>query len=437
MEQNKSFWSKFKSVFLNLIGPGFFLFDMVVDVWSVVSLYQQEAYIFLGPFVVILLGSSILVNAFSLLWYLEKDAKETRKERYLKNLRSLKILHVFQLGVPLRYASVLNTSIGGCSCNEIYTKDQVKYLKNDLSILRVIETFSESAPQLVIMLAIIFQRGEVELIPFLKAFCSVAALSVSVTMYYRSLRSSPATKAEPSWGSSAVYFLWNLLLIGPRVAAVALFASVFPCYIAAHFLCSWMVLFLCAWRLNTKFTKSAVEKCLYKATVGLIWYFSWFYLVTGRKKVAQILYHIWIVLDIGILCGVWVWQMKKSPPYFHLPIDPIVIFCVVTLLPIVGVVLMLIYYKFCHPTQDEPDGPTVTPKQDDQHSSEKESESPEQFISDNKGMRNIETDVLMVTLEHYNHGFRSLCGSENKSLESPEKFIGVNKRMRNLDANFF
>lgn len=39
-------------------------------------------------------------------------------------------------------------------------KDLAVYLGHDLSMLRLVETFSESAPQLVLMLTIILRRNE-------------------------------------------------------------------------------------------------------------------------------------------------------------------------------------------------------------------------------------------------------------------------------------
>lgn len=42
--------------------------------------------------------------------------------------------------------------------------DYAVFLSHDLSMLRLIETFSESAPQLVLMLTIILQRGELNLV---------------------------------------------------------------------------------------------------------------------------------------------------------------------------------------------------------------------------------------------------------------------------------
>ncbi|KAJ7991893.1 hypothetical protein DPEC_G00288580 [Dallia pectoralis] len=393
--------SKCMSLF-DLVGPCLFLLDVYLDVRMVLSFYQQEDYVFMGLLTFILLGSSLLVNTFSLLWYLyDNDGTETRKENCVKNICPLIILHAFLFGFLSRYAGVLKTLICGICCG-VYDAAGQTSPKHDLSILLLFDAFSESAPQLVLMLTIIFQRGDVNLIPLLKAFGSAAALSFSVTMYHRSLRSFLPDKNEQSWGSSVLYFLWNLLLIGSRVAAVALFASVFPCYIAAHFLCSWMVLFLCAWRLHTDFMESTGGERLYKATIGIIWYFTWFNVVKGHTRSKRNIYHVWILVDNVILCGVWIWQMKKSPPYFHFSIDPVVIFMVVTLLYILGLCLMVIYYKYCHPIL-------------------KQAECVERLKEPLK-----ENDVDPI-------GFRSMGLADNSS-EPPER---VNRRMKNLADNFY
>lgn len=43
--------------------------------------------------------------------------------------------------------------------------DYAVFLSHDLSLLRLIETFSESAPQLVLMLTNLLQRGELSPVP--------------------------------------------------------------------------------------------------------------------------------------------------------------------------------------------------------------------------------------------------------------------------------
>uniref|UniRef100_A0A4W5QFW5 XK-related protein n=1 Tax=Hucho hucho TaxID=62062 RepID=A0A4W5QFW5_9TELE len=406
---------------LTVGGLVFFLLDVGLDAWAVVSFYQEEDYVFMGLLVFLLLGSSALVQAFSWLWYhYDKDGTETTTESLVKNLCSLKILHLFQMGVYLRYAGVVRISICGFCCGKRYMDGDAVYLTHDLSLLRLIEAFSESTPQLVLMITIIVQRGEVEPITILKALGSASAIAISVTMYHRSLRSFLPDKAKQGWFSSVVYFLWNLLLIGPRVGAVALFASAFPCFITAHFLSSWMVLFFFAWRLKTDFMDSAGGEWLYRATIGLIWYFSWFNVIKGDTRCRSTLYHTWIGVDIGMLCGLWVWQMKKNPPYFELPLDPHVILGIMISFYIVGLGLKVIYYTYSHPK--------IAQLREDERCLKAEPRSePEDLTSDSHD------EVDSRVMSHRMGPTEPVKTSSGP----PEPVIRVNKRMRNLADNFY
>lgn len=63
----------------------------------------------------------------------------------------------------LRHAGVVELSV--CSIFSglaDISGDYAVYLNHDLSMLRLVETFSESSPQLVLMLTIILQRGELD-----------------------------------------------------------------------------------------------------------------------------------------------------------------------------------------------------------------------------------------------------------------------------------
>ncbi|KAL0961801.1 hypothetical protein UPYG_G00331890 [Umbra pygmaea] len=384
------------SYLLNLV---LYLLDVAIDVWAVWSLYRQESYVFMGVLLFILLGSSLLVNSFSFLWlFYDNNEAGTWKKSHVK------ILHVFQMGVFFRYAGVVSISICSFCCKKRYTEDNVRYLTNDLSLLRLIETFSESAPQLVLMLTHIIQRGDMELFTIMKALVSWLIIAVSVTMYHRSLCSFHPDKAKQGWFSSITYFLWNLLLIGPRVTAVALFTSVFPCYIAVHFLSYWMVLFFFAFRCKTKFMDSAGGEWLYRATVGLIWYFSWLSVVE-HTRMLRTFYHIWIGVDIVILCGLWVWQMKINPPYFDLPLDPYVVFGVMMSLYLAGLGLMGVYYKYCHPNVIQ--------------------------------QRNTLVTTNVISIQKTNAlGHNRLCLMKQLDISSGPP-IRVNKRMETLANNFY
>lgn len=85
-----------------LFGLLFLLLDIALDVFAAVSFFQEKAYVCLSILLLFLVGSSVLVQAFSWLWYSYEDFKrETKVERCL-SLSQLKLLHVLQLGIYFR-----------------------------------------------------------------------------------------------------------------------------------------------------------------------------------------------------------------------------------------------------------------------------------------------------------------------------------------------
>ncbi len=166
-----------------------------------------------------------------------------------------------------------------------------------------------------------------------------------VVDYHRSLRSFLPDKAKQGWGSSLIYFLWNLLLIAPRVAALALFASVLPGHIAAHFLMLWFVFVLWAWRQGTDFMDSVGGEWLYRATVGLIWYFSWFNVAEGQTRGRSIIYHSFITTDGGILLATW-WCFRdpvQTESY------ALALLITLPLTYLLGLIFKALYYCCFHP----------------------------------------------------------------------------------------
>lgn len=184
----------------------------------------------------------------------------------------------------------------------------------------------------------------------LKAVGSAAAIALSVTMYHRSLRSFLPDKKQQGAVSSVVYFLWNMTLLASRLTALALFASVLPCFVLVHFLCWWLVLVFLVWRSQTSFMSSAGGEWLYRATVGLIWYFDWLSVGRGRTRFRTLVYHGSMVADISVLCGLWFWKTSTEPspsktPQHHAAVAAVAVVMVYFL----GLLFKMIYYKCFHP----------------------------------------------------------------------------------------
>ena len=90
-----------------LVGLVFFLVDIGLDVWAVVHFYSEGDFIYLALLVTFLVGSSVLGQLFSWLWYRYEDWETRTAAEGSVSKGVLQALHVLQLGVYLRYLSEL------------------------------------------------------------------------------------------------------------------------------------------------------------------------------------------------------------------------------------------------------------------------------------------------------------------------------------------
>ncbi|XP_034091873.1 XK-related protein 8 [Gymnodraco acuticeps] len=421
---------------LMFLGLVFLVVDIVLDVLAVVNFYQEKSYVSLSVLILLLVGSSLLVQAFSWLWYRYEESERDQEEKSMNQTKvekclsrsHMKLLHVLQLGIYFRHAGVVEMSLCSAYSQVKDSEGFAVYMIHDLSMLRLIETFSESAPQLVLMITIMLQ-GQLDPITVLKAVGSMSAIALSVTMYHRSMRSFLPDKEKQQLISSVVYFLWNLLLISSRLTALALFASVLPCFIFTHFLCSWLVLFFFLWRSKTDFMSSPCGEWLYRATVALIWYFDWFNALKGRTRYKTMVYHGYILVDISVLCSLWCWKMITDTPLFEVQLHAVIAAVTVVAVYILGLVFKMIYYRCYHPnlSKEELKGDdTKGPPVDEQRLMI--CEIPSEDV----------VDLSIDDLEEDNVRFRDLNDEDRSIPAQPAPEIKrCNKRMRKLAENFY
>ncbi|XP_041664674.1 XK-related protein 8.3 [Cheilinus undulatus] len=335
----------------SVIGVCTFLVDWGSDVWVATEFYCRGDFFWFGVLVGLMVLSSVVVQMFSWFWL--------KYDRELPGFSAMTgggtvlfgnrvklsfLLHVLQLGFLCRHISAIRQGFRVWWRKEEGSEYAV-YLTHDLSMLRLIETFCESAPQLTLMIYVMLRTNKARTVQFVSIAASTTSIAWMVVDYHRSLRSFLPDKAKQGWGSSLIYFLWNLLLIAPRVAALALFASVLPGYMAAHFLMLWIVFVLWAWRQRTDFMDSISGEWLYRATVGLIWYFSWFNVAEGRTRARSIIYHTFITTDGVILMVTW-WCYKdpvQTESY------ALALFITLPFIYLVGLLFKTLYYCCFHP----------------------------------------------------------------------------------------
>ncbi|XP_028316761.1 XK-related protein 8.3 [Gouania willdenowi] len=336
----------------SVIGVCTFLVDWGSDVWVATEFYSRGDYIWFGLLVGVMVLSSVVVQMFSWFWF-KYDRQlpgfsqaQSGAQMVLcgDKVRIFCLLHVLQLGFLCRHISAIFQGFK-VWWRKQEGSDYAIYLTHDLSMLRLIETFCESAPQLTLMIYVMLCTNKARTVQFVSIAASTTSIAWMVVDYHRSLRSFLPDKAQQGWGSSLIYFLWNLLLIAPRVAALALFSSVLPGYISAHFLLLWLVFVLWVWRQNTDFMDSACGEVLYRATVALIWYFSWFNVAEGRTRGRSLIYHTFMTVDGGVLLGTW-WCYRdpvRTEPY------GLALIIALPLTYLLGLLFKALYYCCFHP----------------------------------------------------------------------------------------
>ncbi|XP_040909337.1 XK-related protein 8.3 [Toxotes jaculatrix] len=335
----------------SVIGVCTFLVDWGSDVWVATEFYFRGDFFWFGVLVGLMVLSSVVVQMFSWFWFkydreLPGFCTQIGAGTILfgNKVKLSCLLHVLQLGFFCRHISAIRQGF------RVWWRKQegseyAVYLTHDLSMLRLIETFCESAPQLTLMIYVMLRTNKARIVQFVSIAASTTSIAWMVVDYHRSLRSFLPDKAKQTCGSSLIYFLWNLLLIAPRVAALALFASVLPELIAVHFLMLWLVFVSWVWQQKTYFMDSVGGEWLYRATVGLIWYFSWFNVAEGQTRGRSLIYHSFITTDGGILLVTW-WCYRdpvQSESY------ALALIIALPLTYLLGLLFKALYYCCFHP----------------------------------------------------------------------------------------
>ncbi|CAG2109933.1 unnamed protein product, partial [Medioppia subpectinata] len=180
----------------------------------------------------------------------------TTWQRYTRNL-----LTVYRYMDILRQGQLVREQSGSSprDCNEVVDK------KREMARLRVIDTFMESAPQLVLQLYIVAKTSKqflnysgvfTFLIWIFKGILMLVAfltLSLSLFTYDRTLRdliglaTSDIQQRYDSFilQGFLVKLIWRLFTIAARVLALALFASVFSIHLVVFLIVHYIIMF--AW----------------------------------------------------------------------------------------------------------------------------------------------------------------------------------------------
>uniref|UniRef100_G3TZI2 XK-related protein n=1 Tax=Loxodonta africana TaxID=9785 RepID=G3TZI2_LOXAF len=224
------------------------------------------------------------------------------------------LVHLLQLGQVWRYLHALYLGLQSRWRGERLQRHfywRMLFESADVSMLRLLETFLRSAPQLVLQLSLIvhlFQQ-----LPVFSTFASLLSLAWTLASYQKVLRDSRDDKRPLSYKGAVVQVLWHLFTIAARSLAFALFASVYKLYFGIFIVAHWCIMTFWVIQGETDFCMSKWEEIIYNMVVGIIYIFCWFNVKEGRSRRRMTLYYCIVLLENAALTGFWYSSRQIRP----------------------------------------------------------------------------------------------------------------------------
>ncbi|KAL7864887.1 hypothetical protein AOLI_G00163070 [Acnodon oligacanthus] len=257
------------------------------------------------------------------------------------------LVHILQLAQVWRYVHALYLGVQSRWRGD-HSYWRMMFESADISMLRLLETFLKSAPQLVLQLSIIVQTSQVLPLQGLSASASLVSLAWMVASYQKALRDSRDDKLPMSYKAVVVQMLWHLFTVGARTMAFALFVSIFQLYFGIFIVAHWCAMTFWIIQGETDFCMSKWEEIIYNMMVGIVYVFCWFSVREGPTRCRLLLYSLIVLAENVALTAAWYLYRGPWTSDFY----AVVVVCVVACSYALGTFFMFVYYCLLHP-----DGP--------------------------------------------------------------------------------
>lgn len=341
--------------FIAIISILTFLADIGTDILAAHQYFVKSHWSWFGLTVLFIVIPSIVMQSLSCKWYFDDYGKQPWWS---------KLLHICQLGPIQRYSQAFWSGLRTNCMTKIDMEDFNDYLTNwrDVTMLRLIEAFLESAPQVVLQLYILSVvdheiQWDKDWITILSVLLSITSLGWSIVSYTHALRLSAKDKGLSVCGYT-FQVTYRLCMVASRVVALVLFATQFEWVVFVVCFVHWIVMICWLHFQGTKFCSSpntpdrseAVEKCLdrlFSVLMGFIHIFCFINTQEGATRQRVMTYYVLIFVENTLMIAAWYPTRRNSFGWLEYSAASFVLGGF-----LLGLISMLIYYKLFHPNQD-------------------------------------------------------------------------------------
>jgi hypothetical protein len=390
-------------VFIYLWGVITFFADLISDIILSIEYFKNSS-TWLGLMTLMLvIVPNITLSLFSLSWYIdnyyeekEKNKEKTSQKKICGSITfwiSTIFFVVFQLDLVWKYIQGFVFTLKGWACRSIFNNPEwEKYYIGkqircdvDIGMLRLIDVFLDSGPQVLLQLYVIttqnlnklgsanivvftfkdIQTTSLEIKQLVSILSSLFSMAYALAGYHRCLRNQqfifyldadkPVLPRPMSWLSTIMQFLWYLFLIAPRVLSMALFASTFRSWFLMIVFTHWIIMFFWILRLKTNYcisseTYNAREEIFekfYNFVCSFIYIFVYFNLKAGPTFLRYLIYYMIFYSENILFCVSYFFFSKETNFIYKVSM----LFIVVVGFWI-AISFQIVYYLHCHPSQD-------------------------------------------------------------------------------------
>ncbi|XP_041484934.1 XK-related protein 4-like [Lytechinus variegatus] len=335
------------------VGISLYIADLVTDILVGVQYLRQGDILWSVMTFVFVLVPSLVLQYFSFRWFI-LDLDDDTKYKSNSSLGKLwawfewLLTHVLQLAAIIRYCSVCKFGMRSRTDAKYYRRMISE--RHDVTMLRLLESFMESAPQLVLQVYIMVEEQELYWLTATSAIVSLLSLCFSLGIYQKALRdnleySDPqAHKGKLSYGHVVLLIVWRLFTITSRVLAMALFGSIYEWWVFVLAAAHWAV--MTAWLIwqDTSFHESKYDEIPFDAVIGIVHIFCFFNMKEGPTRYRAIIFYVIVFIENTVMFGFWYAETDSQEERYGLPALVFVwggFF--------VGIFFMLLYYYCFHP----------------------------------------------------------------------------------------
>lgn len=222
----------------------------------------------------------------------------------------------------------------------------------DLCMLRLLQAFLQSAPQAVFQLYVLCRKGSFvvadDLVIAIAAVTSLITVVWSLVCYSKALRDLRDNAQDLPWIGFTCQVLWRAFMVISRVVALVLFASHFQQWTLLAVLGHWMLMAMWLACQRTQFCIDEngrghpCKERIFNCVIAFIYVFCFFNTKEGMTRKRIVLFYSVMLVENSLLISMWYPNRNLNSVWTYSALS------VVWGGFVLGVVFMILYYKFYH-----------------------------------------------------------------------------------------